>query len=82
MTSPRAGVLIPIGLLLVFVSQSVWFARTQSFTTDEAPHLYAGLRAWRTGFIDYEVDSLPLARLYLTLPLLSQQAEVEAKEDS
>jgi hypothetical protein len=65
-----AGLLFAAGLLLVYVTQCVWFIRTQSFTVDEPEHIVAGLEAWRYGEFKQWHDQPPLARLLFAIPLL------------
>ena len=57
-------------LLLVYVAQSAWFIRTQSFTNDEPEHLVAGLEAWRFGEFKHWHDQPPLPRMLFALPLV------------
>ncbi len=60
---------LPAFLLLVYVLQCVWFARTQSFVFDEPLHMSAGLDAWRYGRFDKVLDHPPLGHLLPTLPI-------------
>jgi hypothetical protein len=72
-------VVIPIALGALFAGQCLWFIGTQSFTYDEAPHIIAGLDAWRHGRFEQWNDQPPLGRLLITAPLAfsSQRWELE-----
>jgi 4-amino-4-deoxy-L-arabinose transferase-like glycosyltransferase len=65
-----ARLFLPIFFLLVYVLQCVWFARTQSFTYDEPPHITAGLHNWRLNLFDMVLDHPPLGHLLPTLPIV------------
>lgn len=71
---------LPALLLLIYLVQCVWFLRTQSFTYDEPVHIAEGLDAWRNGRFEQFNDQPPLARLWCTLPLLSQKWQVEVRQ--
>ena len=64
-------------LLLLFVVQCAWFIRTQSFTIDESDHIIAGLDAWHYGEFERWHEHPPLARLWMTLPLLGADCKYE-----
>jgi 4-amino-4-deoxy-L-arabinose transferase-like glycosyltransferase len=60
---------LPAFLLLVYVLQCTWFARTQSFVFDEPLHISTGLDAWRYGRFDLVLEHPPLGHLLPTLPI-------------
>lgn len=72
--------ILPIGLLLTFALQCVWFMRTQSLTFDEPVHIAEGLDAWRHGRFEQYNDHPPLARLLCSLPLRSQKWQIEVEQ--
>ncbi|HEY1262946.1 MAG TPA: glycosyltransferase family 39 protein [Terriglobales bacterium] len=75
--SARAGdFMIPAVFLLLYLSQCIWFLRTQSLTYDEPVHIVEGLDAWRHGRFEQYNDHPPLARLWCTLPLISDKWEI------
>jgi dolichyl-phosphate-mannose-protein mannosyltransferase len=75
----RVHLMLPLALGAAFAGQCLWFIGTQSFTYDEAPHLIAGLDAWRHGRFDQWNDQPPLGRLLITAPLAfsSERWELE-----
>jgi hypothetical protein len=77
----RRLALMPIALAMLFAGQCFWFIGTQSFTYDEAPHIIAGLDAWRHGRFEQWNDQPPLGRLLVTVPLLYSNAEKWQIED-
>jgi 4-amino-4-deoxy-L-arabinose transferase-like glycosyltransferase len=60
---------LPTFLLLAYVLQCVWFARTQSFTFDEPLHITTGLDNWRFNRFDLVLEHPPLGHLLPTLPI-------------
>jgi hypothetical protein len=60
---------LPAFLLVIYIAQCVWFARTQSFTFDEPLHLTTGLHNWRFGRFDFVLEHPPLGHLLPTLPI-------------
>src|ERR1700751_4147957 len=60
---------LPAFLLLIYVLQCVWFARTQSFVYDEPLHISTGLDAWRYRRFDLVLEHPPLGHLLPTLPI-------------
>jgi len=80
--SPTATVrwLLPSLLAFLYVVQCAWFIRTQSLTYDEPVHIAEGLNAWRYGRFEEYNDHPPLARLWLTLPLLNPKWQVDVQK--
>ena len=76
--------LLPTLFALLYVAQCAWFIRTQSLTYDEPVHIAEGLNGWRYGRFEQYNDHPPLARLWLSLPLLNDkwQVDVEKLPDS
>ncbi len=70
---------IPIVLLCLFVLQSLWFIKTQSFTYDEPGHIIAGLEAWQHGRFEMWTDHPPLGRFWLMLPLARAHVEIASE---
>jgi 4-amino-4-deoxy-L-arabinose transferase-like glycosyltransferase len=81
-TSPAAITrwLLPALLALAYVAQCAWFIRTQSLTYDEPVHIAEGLNAWRYGRFEQYNDHPPLARLWCSLPLLSQKWQIDIEQ--
>jgi len=80
--STFSTVILPIVLLVAYLSQCVWFIRSQSFTFDEPTDILAGLELWRTGQYSGGQamnDHPPLARLLCTLPALNSRYQVGEK---
>jgi hypothetical protein len=74
--------IVPAILLLAYLSQCVWFIRSQSFTFDEPTDILAGLEQWRTGQYSGGQamnDHPPLARLLCTLPAINSRFQVGDK---
>ena len=72
--------LLPVLLAFLYVAQCAWFIRTQSLTYDEPVHIAEGLNAWRYGRFEQYNDHPPLARLWLTLPLLDPKWQVDVQK--
>src|SRR5580658_2186368 len=72
----RPRIWIPVLLLALFVLQSLWFIRTQSFTYDEPGHILAGIEAWQQGRFEMWTDHPPLGRFWLTLPLARAHVDI------
>ncbi len=70
----------PVLLAFLYVAQCAWFIRTQSLTYDEPVHIAEGLNGWRYGRFEQYNDHPPLARLWLTLPLLNPTWQVDVQK--
>jgi 4-amino-4-deoxy-L-arabinose transferase-like glycosyltransferase len=70
---------LPALLAIFYVLQCGWFIRTQSLTYDEPVHIAEGLNGWRFGRFEQYNDQPPLARLWLALPLLDPQWQVDVQ---
>jgi 4-amino-4-deoxy-L-arabinose transferase-like glycosyltransferase len=71
---------IPALLAFLYVVQCAWFIRTQSLTYDEPVHIAEGLNGWRYRRFERYNDHPPLARLWLTLPLLNPKWQVDVQK--
>jgi hypothetical protein len=80
--SPTAklGWLLPALLAIIYLAQCVWFIRTQSLAYDEPVHIAEGLNGWRYGRFEQYNDHPPLARFWLTLPLLNPKWQVDLQK--
>lgn len=79
---PRTRWILPTLLCLLFVAQCVWFINTQSLSNDEPLHIIAGLDAWRLHRFERWNDHPPLVFLLCTLPLLTNQTQIEIQPDA
>lgn len=77
---PRRRLLIPIGILFCYVLQCAWFARTQSITFDESIHTSVGQDIWRHHRFDRWIETPPLGRLLLALPIAGQGFQMEVRD--
>jgi dolichyl-phosphate-mannose--protein O-mannosyl transferase len=71
---------LPALLAILYVVQCAWFIRTQSLTYDEPVHIAEGLNGWRNQRFEQYNDHPPLARLWLTLPLLNPAWQVDVQK--
>ena len=76
----RKEVLVAELLLLIYVLQCAWFARTQSMTFDEPIHTYTGLELWRTGGFEHWIEQPPLGRILLALPITGKQFQMKIQD--
>jgi hypothetical protein len=68
----RSGPLVVL-LCVIYIAECAWFIRSQSLTYDEPVHIAAGQDAWRHNRFQMWNDHPPLARLWCSLPVLSQR---------
>jgi hypothetical protein len=80
--SPAATVrwFLPALLAVFYLAQCAWFIRTQSLTYDEPVHIAEGLNGWRNQRFEQYNDHPPLARLWLSLPLLNPKWQVDVQK--
>lgn len=69
-TNKKNRFILTIPLLILFLGQSVWHAKTKSATYDEVGHLTVSYLLAKTDHSDYDIGHPPLVRHILALPLL------------
>jgi len=69
-------------LICLYVAQCGWFIRTQSMTVDESDHIIAGVEAWKFGEFERWHEHPPLARLWMTLPVLGANLKYVNRPES
>ncbi|HTR24605.1 MAG TPA: glycosyltransferase family 39 protein [Terriglobales bacterium] len=74
--------LLATGLICLYVAQCGWFIRTQSMTVDESDHIIAGVEAWKFGELERWHEHPPLARLWMTLPVLGKNLKYVNRPES
>ena len=79
LSRPQLGFGIAVLLCGFYVAQCVWFIQSQSLTYDEPVHIAEGLDAWRNQRFEKWNDHPTLARLWCTLPLLSNRNQIEVE---
>jgi len=76
----RRNLFVPVVLLFCYVLQCAWFARTQSITFDESIHTSVGLDIWRHHRFDRWIETPPLGRLLLALPIVGERFQMEVRD--
>ena len=70
---------LPALLLLAYVLQCGWFARTQSITFDESIHTAVAQDVWRNHRFDQWMETPPLGHLLLGLPIRGDEYRMEIR---
>ncbi len=71
--------LLAAALLLAYVAQCAWFARTQSITFDESIHTAVAQDVWRNHRFDRWMETPPLGHLLLGLPIHGDKYQMEIR---
>jgi Dolichyl-phosphate-mannose-protein mannosyltransferase len=75
----RRHLFIAVALLLAYVLQCAWFARTQSITFDESIHTAVAQDVWRNHRFDQWMETPPLGHLLLGLPIYGDKYQMEIR---
>jgi len=75
----RGHLLLAAALLLAYVVQCGWFARTQSITFDETIHTAVAQDVWRNHRFDQWMETPPLGHLLLGLPIHGDKYQMEIR---
>jgi len=71
--------LLAAALLLAYVLQCAWFARTQSITFDESIHTAVAQDVWRHHRFDQWMETPPLGHILLGLPIRGDSYRMEIR---
>lgn len=75
----RRNLPVAAALLLAYVLQCAWFARTQSITFDETIHTAVAQDVWRHHRFDQWMETPPLGHLLLGLPIHGDEYRMEIR---